>query len=455
MCDSISLVEFIDEDMTTEEYDQYQYPSKDRNDKDQSSSDFRVAYGTSPLTGSGFKITPIGMLIPDAGNGRYKFGRIAGYLIEVNVPACIIGHNRQLVNGVPQAARAGVWLLKSWLASNGCTQAGLERISPDNVSIIDVTTTALYEFDSEELAREALHEYRTHTEAILNKKRRNDDESKKKDKKGAYSHPPKPVDPDSKYTYTSYVREREFLISAYVKELDQPNSYLLPLDDDRLEAEMQEVTVRTLRVEVQVHAKWLTDHGLDRISQWENNPEAYKTVFGLLRTTLRLDEKIRTRRLKKTTVPSLKLSPKAKKYLAYHLNGNNVRDHRDFAEMPTRSERSKYYSAIRLRILENEGIDLDIPYVVQTRQLSPRLSTLLVYPGEFKPADHFAGYVFSPVSVPGRMSRLKDAVLHCDPSSVAPVPIRTTYSGPGLRVKPTRIAGLGDPWYLKVKRVYE
>lgn len=447
MCDSISLVEFIDEDMTTEEYDQYQYPSKDRNDKDKSSSDFRVAYGTSPLTGAGFKITPIGMLIPDAGNGRYKYGRIAGYLIEVNVPACIIGHNRQLVNGVPQAARAGVWLLKSWLASNGCTQAGLERISPDNVIIISVTTTALYEFESEELAREVLHEFRTHTEAILNKKGKSDDESKRKI---AFSIPLKAVDPDAKYRYTSYVRQREFMIIAYVKELDQPNSFLLPIDDDLLEAEMQEVTVRTLRVEVQVHAKWLTDHGLDRISQWENNPEAYKIVFDLLRTTLRLDENIRTRRLKKTTVPSLQLSPKAKKYLAYHLNGNNVRDHRDLAEMPTRSERSKYYSAIRLRILENERIDLDIPYVVQTRQLSPRLSTLLVYPGEFKPADHLARYEYSRVSVPEAMSTLKDAVLQCAPNSVAPVPIRTICAVPGLRVKPTRITGLGDPWYLKV-----
>lgn len=452
MCDSISLVAFIDEDMTTEEYDQYQYPSKDRNDKDKSSANFRVAHGTSPLTGAGFKITPIGMLIPEAGNDRYKFGRIAGYLVEVNVPAGIIGHNRQLVNSVPQAARGGVWLLKYWMASNGCTQAGLERISPDNVSIIEVTTTAFYEFDSEDLAREALHEFRTHTEAILNKKGKSDDESKSE---VAYSYPLKPVDADAKYTYTSYVRKREFLISAYVKELDQPNSFLLPIDDDRLEAEMQEFTVRTLRVEVKVHAKWLTDHGLDRISQWENNPEAYKTVFGLLRTTLRLDEKIRTRRLKKTTVPSLQLSPKAKKYLAYHLNGNNVRNHRDLEEMPTRSARSKYYSAIRLRILENEGIDLDIPYVVQTRQLSPRLSTLLVYPGEFKPADHFAGYVYSRVSVPEAMSTLKDAVLQYAPNIVPPVPVRTVCAVPGQRVKPKRIAGLGAPWYLKVKMVNE
>jgi len=453
MCDSISLVAFIDEDMTAEEYDQYQYPSKDRNDKDKSSSDFRLAHGTSPLTGAGFKITPIGMLIPDAGNGRYEFGRIDGYFIEVNVPADIIGHNRQLVNGVPQAARAGVWLLKSWLASNGCTQAGLERISPDNVSLIEVTTTALYEFDSEESAREVLREFRTHTEAILNKKEKNDAESKSN---VAYSYPLKPVDPNSKYTYTSYVRKREFLISAYVKELDQPNSFLLPLDDERLEAEMQEVTVRTLRVEVQVHAKWLTDHGLDRISQWENNPEAYKTVFGLLRTTLRLDEKIRTRRLKKTTVPSLKLSPKAKKYLAYHLNGNNVRNHPDISNLDTAGKRNKYYSAIKLKIFDaTDGIDLNLPYVVQTQELSPRLSKLLVYPGEFKPADHFAGYVYSRVSVPEAMSTLKDAVLQCAPNSVAPVPIRTICAVPGLQVKPTRLAGLGDPWYLKVKKVNE
>src|SRR4051812_30547548 len=131
MCDSLRALALIDH-LNDVEYTQAGYPAKGMEDTNTTSADFRSQYTKSPLTGAGFCITPLGMPIRSSDDApcrienRMQHGRIAGYVVEFNPPACIVGHNRVLVNGVPAAAKAGVWLLKYWLAENGCTQAGLD-----------------------------------------------------------------------------------------------------------------------------------------------------------------------------------------------------------------------------------------------------------------------------------------------------------------------------------------
>ncbi len=443
MCDSISIIAWIDDDLTDEEYDQCQFPERDLDDTDQQSSDFRMQYPKSPLTGAGFKITPLGMLIPGTVDKRYFHGRIAGYLVEVNPPACVIGHNRMLVNGVPAAARVSVWLLLYWLARNGCTAAGLDKISFDNVDIVDLTLTFLYLFGSEREAREFLYEFRRHSETLLNKKQNVGDNSKKI----AYSIPPDPVGPESEHHYTSYVRMRQFKLKAYVKGLNQLNAVMLPIADKVLETEMQEETIRTFRPEVQVHGKWLKDMRLNKISGWEGKTEPYELVFGLLRTTLELDKKVRAKRMKVTTVDVLPLCARDKKLLAYHLRGGVVREHEHFRNMDPKKA-SQYYSAVKIRVRDQEGIDFDVPYV-DTKVLSPKLSALLVRqeefkPDYFKPGDHFGGYVFSRVSEPVVLKKLDEIVadvLENGPDSVPPLPRQTIYNGPN---KPNRNRGISD-----------
>lgn len=444
MGDSIKINAWIDHDLTDEEYEQCQYPTKDFADMDQTSADFRSQYPTSPLTGSLFKVTPLGMPIPGAGDRRKKYDRIAGYEVSVNVPACAIGHNRLLVNSVFQAARVTYWLLMYWLARNGCTQEGLDRIDFDKATIEDVTTTALYLFRTEKDARAALYEFRTHSETLLNKKGRNGSSGKFV----AYSRPPEPVEPESEHIYTSYVRMREFKLKAYVKPLHQPNAFLLPLDDDALESKVREMSLRTLRVEVQVHGKWLKDNELSRVSDWKDKTKPYERVFGLLRATLKLDENFRSKRMKKTTVDGLKLCPLDRKLLAYHLRGEYVRDHEHFRNM-TELHRSQLYSAIRVRVRDKEGIDFNVPYA-DTKLLSPGLSRLLAYPGEFEvnpldPCDPLNGYIFSRISVPAVIAKLKaivDAVLKHGPGRLPRVPERTVFNG---KVKPKKgRSGIGN-----------
>lgn len=450
MSDSIEINVWINPDLTVEEYERCQFPSKDLNDTDETSADFRMQYPTSPLTGSLFKVTALGIEIPvlkGKRKKRKKYGRIVGYEVSVNVPACAIGHNRLLVNGVFQAARAAYWLLRSWLARNGCTQEGLDNIDLANADIVDLTLTFLYLFESETAARAALYEFRMHSETLLNKKGH-------KGREVAFSRPPKPVPtgPDSEQNYTSYIRLRDMFFSAYVKPLHQPKAFLLPLADDALEAEVQEKTVRTLRVENRVHGKWLQDNELNKVANWnpqnwEDDADPYEKVFNLLRTTLRLDEKIRTKRLKRTSIPDLKLGPIDKKLLEYHLDGGVVRDHEVFRDMPE-PNRSKYYSAISLRVFDEVQIDFEISYA-NRGLLSPTMSKLLVYQGEFQPdwevpGDYLGGYMSSRVSLPVAVAKviaIVADVMKYGPDCVPPLPDRTIFNGPAKR---KRTNSVGD-----------
>lgn len=395
MADSISLDVLID-DLFDAEYAQCQFPERDRNDKYFASADFRDAYGTSPITGAGFKVTPLGMPIPGKSGERFKHGRIGGYRVEANIPACLNGHNRFLVNGVPQAAKAAIRLLKVWLAQNGCTAEGLAMIQEVNAILRSVTLTFLYEFKTPALTREALDQFRAHSEAILNAVK-----AKPGTKPRAYSVPPKPIAGKEPYTYTSYINQREFKIAAYIKERNQPNAFLLPIQDKDIENHIQGQSEKTLRVEVTVYGKWLKDSNLSRIANWLGNKEAYEEVFALVRSTLRLDDDLRTTRMKKTTVEGLKLSKREKKYLMDHLSGMDVRlDHSDIRMMNERLW-SKTYSAARKNIMEaTRGIDLNIPYADQIERLSSAIAHNLKFLGEYEPLIGWVEHVYSRDSSP-------------------------------------------------------
>ena len=434
MSDSISIISWIDHDLTDEEYERCQYPAKDRKDTNQVSANFRMQYPDSPLTGAGFKVTPLGMAIPGARNIRFEYGRIAGYRVEVNPPACAIGHNRLLANSIPAAASIGFWLLKFWLASNGCTQEGLDSIRFENVEIVDATNTFLFKFDSEGEARAFLAEYRAHTEAVMNYKGKEGNSNNP-----AFSVPPEPdEDSETEYRPTAYVRHREYLIKAYVKQTNQPRATMLPLSSAVLEAKVKDESARIFRLEVQLHGKWLKDNNLSTVQQWREHDDPYAKSFSLMRDLLRLDDGLRLRRLKRTSVASLPLNDRDKMFVEYHLEGKKVRSHpvfgkhSDFCDM-TDLERRKYYSALKRRVLKKIGLDFDIPYSVQIKQMSARVCDVLTSRCEYVLPTCLAGYVFSPTSFPVVIMKLKNHVLHVlkyGPDSFVHLPKLTVYSGP-------------------------
>lgn len=408
MCDSMTIL-FLLPDQSQADYEDCNYPTRGKDDTDEASSDFRDQHPKSPLTGAGFKITPVGQKLKSAGDvgpiqkNRMIHGRIAGYLVNFNPPACAIGHNRVLVNGVPFAARLGEGLLKHWLADNGCTARGIAAIQFSNIRIISVTPTYLFKLGSEDEARLVLSEYRAHTETLCNPRK-----SVKGGKVPAYSYPPKPQEHQTTYTYTAYVKRRQYSIDCYVKVPEVAGAFFKRIPDDGAEVEVARDSKRTLRIGVKLHGKWLEDENLNLVSNWvgEAGQQAYKNAFELVRSELRLDDNLRQKQLRSPTVKTLNLPKKDQALLLYHLKGKIVREHEMFLLMSP-LQAKKAYSASKKRIYDRIQIDLDIDYSHQLKSVFPKLAEVLQYRGEYIPSDRVAPFVYSRVSVPAALEKLE------------------------------------------------
>lgn len=405
MCDSITILVLL-EKQSQKEYDGCNFPTRGKEDTDEASSDFRDQYPTSPLTGAGFRITPLGEKLASAGDvgpiekNRMLYGRVAGYLVDFNPPACTVGHNRLLVNGVPFAARLGLAFLRHWLASNGCTRPGIDAAKIEGMVIISATPTFLFDFATEDEARIPLADFRSRSEALCNKKVKAGVK-----KKPAFSVPPAPLPHEPKYIYTSYIRQREYLIDCYVKVAGAHGSYCKAIPIASVEFEVEKISKRTLRIGTKLNGKWLKDENLQKVSEWVGGA-AYEKAFALVRANLLLDEDLRTKQLRSPSVKNLNLPKNDQSLLRYHIAGNIAREH-DLLRLLSTTKASKSYSASRLRIYERTKIDLNVPYAAQLKALFPHLADLLVYPGEYRAPDHVAPYIFSRISVPAALEKLE------------------------------------------------
>lgn len=397
MVDTVKMV-LLFGDLSNSDYEQCSFPFQ-LGQKTDESGEIRARYYDwepilSPLTGAKCQVRAISA---DANSP----GRIAGYELDVNIPACIIGRNHELVNGVPRAVEGAVALLRHFAAKRGCSLFGLEQFRLDSVRLGSITPTFLFEFDTPKHAMDHLIALRDYGEGVLNYISRSLGLKDKKRKPSCYS-----VGPD--ICFTVYIRLREFTVVVYIK---QPNiqGAFVTFPNQEVEDELVERAKRTVRVEVQVHGKWLKDNNLDTTEGWRDNPSAYAAVFNLVRDALRLDEDLRVRAPAEAIIA--KLPADYQTVLRAHLAGDNIREHVLILSGSTGGDQvigmqNKKFSAFKRLILETTAIDISIPWKIQSTKLSPHLRDWLQYPGEFKPSDSVAEYVFSRTSVPNALAEL-------------------------------------------------
>jgi hypothetical protein len=340
----------------------------------------------SPVTGAKCKVRAL--LAPEAAPGC-----VAGYELEVNVPACMIGRNHLLVNGVPRAAESAVELLRYYAARRGCSPLGLQQFKLQNVGLASVTPTFLLKCDTPEQAVERMRELRDHADGLLNHEQR---PQRYKDKKG--NKPCYTVGADN--CFSLYIKLREFKILAYIKQPNVPDAFET-FPSAEVEQELVELALRTIRVEVEVHGKWLKENGLDDPEAWRKNPSAYKKVFQLVRDALRLDEHLRVRAPSDATIA--KLPADHQTVLRAHLAGENIRDHELVLNCAGTVEQvvdaqNKKFSAFKQQALKDTGVDYSIPWEIQSTKLSPHLKNWFKYDTEFVPSDSLREHVFSRTS---------------------------------------------------------
>jgi hypothetical protein len=340
----------------------------------------------SPLTGAKCKVRAVSA--PEAAPGC-----VAGYELEVNVPACMIGRNHLLVNGVPRAAESAVELLRYYAVVRGCSPLGLQQITLGNVRLASVTPTFLFDFATPKEALEHLRELRDYAEGVLNHEQRSRTSKPKKGRSCCYT-----VGPEG--CFTLYIKLREFTIIAYIKQPNVPDAFET-FPSPEVEQELVELALRTIRVEVELHGKWLKENDLDNPEAWRKNPSAYKKVFQLARDALRLDENLRVRAPSDAIID--KLPADHQTVMRAHLAGENIRDHElvlncDGTVEQVVDAQNKKFSAFKQLALKETGVDYSIPWEIQSTKLSPHLKNWFVDRGEFVPRDSLREHVFSRTS---------------------------------------------------------
>ena len=398
MVDSIGIRAAFPEGMSAEEQSQYGFPyTINQKTNEQGEITYRFLEEealVSPLTGAKCKVRALA-------HTPAALDWLSGYELKVNPPACLIGRNYLLVNGVYQAARGALELLKHHAASRGCSAEGLEFLQLQNTKLTSVTNCFLFEFGTPEEALAKKQELRDYLEGILNHVLPADGARKRK--KLCFS-----IGSDD--CFSVYVRLRHMSVLAYVKEPDVPGAFAkFPSED--VKEQLEALAQRTLRVEITVHAKWLRDNDLDSPEAWCDNPAAYEKVFGLLREALRLDENLRCRAPSEAVIA--KLPEDHRTILSDHLKGKNARRHelvlncQGYGKALT-DARNKRFSAFKCPIMKETGIDITIPWKIQSTKLSPRLRDWLKFRREYEPDESLTEVIYSRTSVPPAIRRLQE-----------------------------------------------
>lgn len=350
--------------------------------------------------------------------------RLAGYEFSINVPACTVGSNPLLVNGVPCATGLGVLLVKCWLRDHGCSYKGIDVLDVEAVELLSTTPTFLHQLNSRANADKARDDFIIASEIRNCETTDFDKQSTNK----AFSQ-------GNSKDRTAYLRERTHLISAYVKRRTTKSKAVFPNASVRHqifdEAESQ------LRLEVETHESWLKENQLSRVEDWRlyGDERAYRLVYALIRSGLRLDEGLRSRKPKNADIE--KLYPVDQAVLRWHLDGDDkhqARKHPVILAKLTKLAQQQYFSEIKLRIKKELRVDISVPWEKQAASASTGLNNLLHYPGLYRPPEHLEAYVFSPKSVQQMMHKLKVHLdrdrprgigrTHIDPETLEPPPVR-------------------------------
>ncbi len=154
----------------------------------------------------------------------------------------------------------------------------------------------------------------------------------------------------------------------------------------------------------------MKDNQLTRPEDWRlyGDEAAYRKVYALIRAGLLLDKGLRSRAPKETDVAKLCMADQ--EVLRWHLDEDDKHQGRNHSLILNKGDRiaqQKYFSAIKLRILEALGVDISLPWKIQSAAMSTKLGELLVYPGLYQPPSDLEEHVFSPTSVTRMIHTLK------------------------------------------------
>ncbi|QTW19959.1 hypothetical protein [Comamonas kerstersii] len=233
----------------------------------------------SPVTGAGFKVTP--WLDKEKRH-------LVGFLIKINVPACVVGNNAFLHVLVYESAKLALMLLKEHFKSNGVCRKYLNMINLKHAVIKYLELTYLLKCDDIDDAMLKRNELEARINAIYHyiatKYRNHQGEG---------------------YDRTVYLDLRNHpFVRAYIKwhDIKENKKYGLYDGADYLGEDIKEkiyaLSKSGLRIELGVSEAYLEKHhpGMSRIMAWKdkaNADDVIGKVFESFRSMLRLNDNLR------------------------------------------------------------------------------------------------------------------------------------------------------------------
>lgn len=386
MCDSIEIV--FGAAVSTNDLDlPLSFVAKE--DQYGRTTDRKVSWekARSPLTGATNEIQAQVREFIDTSSGECK-KCVIGYKVSVNVPASTIGNNVVVQNRVLSASKIAYALLQNWLLEKRCDVDAHQVFPFDSAMIASVTLTYSFRCDS------------------------NDDASSNNDMllhRGEVIHPHQ-VNNSGAFAVggtrnkTTYFKHRNHFISSYIKSGRTKKSFA-HFANVNVERNLYGVGQKLMRVEVRLTQAYLKSKGLNNPSAWQRsdddeNPNAMG--HKIIRQYFRFDDDLRQRAPKANHLDALNDADKS--ILRWHLDGKDVRQHQNMC-----GRDNKYFSAVRLRILDRLRIDIAIPWAVQ-RTLSSRLSTVLAADNLYRPTADVKAHSFYGDNIRNALRQLRKMV---------------------------------------------
>jgi hypothetical protein len=192
---------------------------------------------------------------------------------------------------------------------------------------------------------------------------------------------------------TSYLKMREISISCYVKDRYAPSEAQFSSLDlrDAIYSEGETLT----RLEGEAKGVLLKKLGLTTLESWRRygSEDAYERYSLAVRKRLKLDVPLRARRPKPEQIDEL--SEPDRSMVLMHLDHQNARLHPDVLAYATELERQKFFSAVKLRVIDRLRINLNIPWKKQVYAASSGVYEAFAIANKYSVPVHLTSYCFT------------------------------------------------------------
>lgn len=294
--------------------------------------------------------------------------KLIGYLIKINIPACVIGNNYIVQNQVYYSCIISFLFLKIFLIHNNVSKESVKKISIKKSIIKSVDLTYLIHVDNPENIKSELEKY-----ALINLDYRDSLKSVR-----SYS---------SNKDKTVYFGESGLEVRLYIKNKKNKKSFEYFYSEDYKNAIYSE-SAKYLRMEIILKQRYLELLKLEKPYNWNpcnwkklkdyklkdynkfKNYTLYRYFYNyvideLLKSYNDNLKNLRKRKPRPQDIKRSKVKKTIKEVLSLHFEGKSYKEHPKIKGKQISSGR---LSQIKSEVLEKFRIDLNIPWEDQKKK---------------------------------------------------------------------------------------